>query len=179
MAEKKQILLIFGLLIVLVVVWIWVILLSPSEKSKEETLVSEVERGIEFKLLLDLAKEYETHKGSLAELSYQGDRDPFSLQKGKKEEGKKTASGIFETFTLKGILWDYQKPLAIVNGEVVKEGDMMEGVKIKQIEPNYVVLEAEGEEKVLFIEEIKVKQENKKIKMEGENGEKTAPVGVY
>lgn len=178
MGEKKQILLIFGLLIVLVLVW--VIVLNPPKKSKEETAASGGEHGVEFKVLLDLAEEYETHMGSLAGLSYQEDRDPFSLQKGHKEErGEKTASEIFKTFTLKGILWDSHKPLAIVNGEVVREGQVIEGVKIKRIEPNCVVLEAKGEEKILFIEDVKVEKENRKIKMEGENGEKTAPVGVY
>ncbi len=41
-------------------------------------------------------------------------------------------------FHILGILWSEDAPMAIINGEVAKEGDYIEGVKIEKIETESV-----------------------------------------
>ena len=175
MEEKKQIFTILALLVVLIVVW--VIVLNPPKKStKEEKAVAE-EEGLEFKVILEMADEYSKNVNDMLHLSFENIRDPFSLYGGQKEENE-TADRILTGLKLTGILWDNKKPLAIINSEIVREGGMMNGVKIKKIEQDHVVLVFEGEEWLLFIEGIQPKQNSSKTKMEGEEYEKGAPIGI-
>ena len=178
MNEKKQITIIIGLLIVLIIIWIFV--LQPPKKNPNNMNASEDESGLEFKIILEMAEKYFKNKEDMQEFSYEENKDPFSLEKRKVIGKEEITSILFEELTIKGIIWDSQKPLAIINGEVVGEGSIIKGMEIKRIEPNYVVLEAEGEEKNLFIEGVKgvEKEEDKKPKSEGITDEKDIPVFV-
>ncbi len=180
MKEKKLIFIIGGLFIVLIVVWI--IVLQPPKKNPQKTNTAAEESGLEFKILIEMVEEL-NNKEVVKELSYEENKDPFSLSERNVSGEEASASKVLK-LSLKGILWDSQKPLAIINGEVVKEGGTIKGIKVKRIEPNYVVLEVEGEEELLFIEGVKIegmKKEkgDKKIKTEGETDEKIAPIGIY
>lgn len=153
MNEKKQIIIIFGLLIVLIMLWIFV--LHPPKKSLDKMNVSGEETGLEFKIILETAEKYFKDKEGVQRFSYEEDKDPFSLERRKVLGEKEIASEFLKELTLKGILWDSKKPLAIINGEVVRKGSIIKGIEIKRIEPNYVVVEVEGEENFLFIEGVK------------------------
>lgn len=56
------------------------------------------------------------------------------------QEVEKTAPQLF----LNGIFFDEAQPYALINNQVVKRGDMIEGVNVVQILTNEVVLEFEG-----------------------------------
>lgn len=49
-------------------------------------------------------------------------------------------------FNLKGILYDQQKPMAIINNRIVEEGAVVGGAQILEIQPELVRLSREGEE---------------------------------
>lgn len=49
-------------------------------------------------------------------------------------------------FRLSGILYDNQKPMAIINNRVVEEGTLINGAELLEIQPNYVRLSLKGEE---------------------------------
>ena len=179
MNEKKRIIIIVGLLVMLVLVWIFV--LHPPKKNIDKTGVLEEESGLEFKIILEMAEQYIKDKESVQKFSYEEDKDPFSLKKRKVVGEEELASEFLKELTLKGILWDSKRPLAIINGEVVRKGSIIKGIEIKRIEPNYVVLEVEGEEKFLFIEGVKSieKEKDKKLKSEGITDEKDIPVLMH
>lgn len=71
--------------------------------------------------------------------SIQLKRDPFTAApivfKGNTQSG----------FALTGILWDKIKPLAIIDGEVVKKGDQLGGKTVEDIRQDMVIL-SDGQE---------------------------------
>jgi hypothetical protein len=50
------------------------------------------------------------------------------------------------SFNLSGILYDQQKPLAIINGSVMEEGSAIEEAQLLKIHSDYVLLSLEGKE---------------------------------
>ncbi len=54
-------------------------------------------------------------------------------------------------FRLKGILYDKEKPLAIINGRIVGENALIDGARLLEIQPHYVRLSFKGEELTLKI----------------------------
>lgn len=54
---------------------------------------------------------------------------------------------------LKGIIWDSQRPYAIIGDKVVIEGDYLDNKKVLKINKNSVVLDNNGRQEVLKIEE--------------------------
>lgn len=54
-------------------------------------------------------------------------------------------------FRLSGILYDSQKPMAIINNRIVEEGALINGARLLEIQPNYVRLSLKGEELQLKI----------------------------
>jgi type II secretory pathway component PulC len=153
--------------------------LQPSKKGDKKMNISEEESGLEFKVIIEMAEKYFKDKEAVQEFSYEGDKDPFSLERRKVIGGK--TSYLFGELTLKGILWDSQRPLAIIDEEVVREGSIIKGMKIKKIEPDHVVLEVEGEERLLFIEGVTdmEKKEDENPKMEVMPDEKSDSVFIY
>lgn len=49
-------------------------------------------------------------------------------------------------FKLTGILYDEQKPMAIINNRVVEEGALINGAELLEIQPNYVMVSYKGKE---------------------------------
>ena len=52
-------------------------------------------------------------------------------------------------FRLNGILYDKEKPLAIINGHIVEENALINGAKLLEIQPNYVRLSFKEKELTL------------------------------
>lgn len=52
-------------------------------------------------------------------------------------------------FGLKGIFWDDARPFAIMGDKVVVEGDSVDGKKVKKINRDSIILEDNGEEKII------------------------------
>jgi hypothetical protein len=52
---------------------------------------------------------------------------------------------------IKGILWSGREFFAIVNGEVRKKGDSIDGIRIKAIEEDRVILGYLGKEYTIFL----------------------------
>ena len=87
-----------------------------------------------------------------------GGRDPFvSLEKSmiEKEErkevkvkpAKKELSKLLVNIHLQGVIWSKNKQLAIINEQILKEGEEFKGFIIKKIMPQKVVLKY-GEEEI-------------------------------
>lgn len=49
-------------------------------------------------------------------------------------------------FKLTGILYDEQKPMAIINNRVLEEGALINGAELLEIQPNYVMVSYKGKE---------------------------------
>lgn len=56
--------------------------------------------------------------------------------------------------SLKGIIWDSQRPFAIIADTVVVEGDYIDNKKVIRIDKNSVTLDNNGKEEVLRLEEL-------------------------
>ncbi len=54
-------------------------------------------------------------------------------------------------FHLSGILYDQQKPMAIINQRIVGEGALVNGAELLEIQPNHVRLSLKGKEFTLKI----------------------------
>lgn len=54
-------------------------------------------------------------------------------------EAKVSVTGLYK-LTLNGIVWDEENPRAIINGQIVSVGDVMEGITIVEIKKDGVVL---------------------------------------
>ncbi|MBI4707884.1 MAG: hypothetical protein HY761_08175 [Candidatus Omnitrophica bacterium] len=81
-----------------------------------------------------------------------GLRNPFKdiRDTGEKKNDKEKEKPVVEIplpkLTLQGIIWGGEFPQAIINNNVVKVGDMVEGVKVLNIDKNGVTLVFEGKE---------------------------------
>lgn len=85
------------------------------------------------------------------EYAADGLRDPFRPLIG--DNGPVSGPAVpAEGFTLQGILWSPASPQAIVNGQVVKPGDRVEGAEVAAIERRLVRLSIDGEERILTLE---------------------------
>ena len=62
-------------------------------------------------------------------------RDPFSKRSALLGGGE-----FISDFKLEGILWDESQPTAIINGEILKEGDKIGSAKIVQIQKDSVII---------------------------------------
>lgn len=73
-------------------------------------------------------------------------KNPFSPQhfNETKIEGKKEIE-------LEGIMWDNQKPFAVIDGAVLAEGDSLDGKKVIKIRNESVILDNQGRQEILKI----------------------------
>jgi hypothetical protein len=147
MNEKKQIIIILLLLLVLIAVW--VVVLRPPKKNADMVITEE--NGLELKVILEMAEKYFNEKETVQEFPYERSKDPFSIQKRNISEEQLPVLTL-EALVLQGILWDAKRPLAIVNGQTVREGDFIEEVQIRKIGKDHVVVGVGDNQKVLFIE---------------------------
>ena len=73
-------------------------------------------------------------------------KNPFS-PKHFKEQMIETKKEI----ELEGIMWDNQKPFAVIDGSVVAEGDFIDGKKVIRIHNESVILDNQGRKEILRI----------------------------
>jgi len=55
---------------------------------------------------------------------------------------------------LKGIIWDSERPFAIIGNSVVAEGEYIDNKKVLKINKRFVILDNNGKEEVLRLEEV-------------------------
>lgn len=70
-------------------------------------------------------------------------RDPFALP------GQEATAETGGQFILSAVIWDENKPLAVINGEVVSIGRKINGYTVKKINKENVVLAKDGEEQTV------------------------------
>jgi len=98
--------------------------------------------------------------GPAAGFAQEGRRDPFVplVRGGRFVTATKAATGI-EGVVLEGVLWDPDRPIAIINGELVGEGEIIDGFLVKQIGVDRVVLKAGDKEHTIpLIQEAVLKE---------------------
>jgi type II secretory pathway component PulC len=64
------------------------------------------------------------------------------------------ADQIIETkkeIELEGIMWDNEKPFAVIDGAVVAEGEFIDGKRVVRINNESVILDNQGREEILRI----------------------------
>lgn len=79
-------------------------------------------------------------------------RDPFSPLVSSSGEMLQASPSVLsaENISLEGIIWDPKGvSVAIINGTIVKEGDMVDTIAIKKIADNYVVVLIGDAEKII------------------------------
>lgn len=79
--------------------------------------------------LQEIASRREAQRERAAELGW--NRDPFVRGRG---------AGPMGGFTLSGILWDTQQPIAIINGEMLHVGQALDGYRVAEIAQDRVSL---------------------------------------
>jgi len=150
--KKKIVILIFLILILGGVVWSFVLgkpsfkevnVEFPSGALKKISTMGEHTKPEDLTIMVQqtsdsLAALLEREKG-IASFTYRslGRRDPMVPLVSKKVAGEKTD---IPKMLLTGIVWDKYYPLAIINDQVVRKGDVVDGVKIVGIKPDRVVV---------------------------------------
>lgn len=72
-----------------------------------------------------------------------GRDDPFVPP----QKGYRTSLPVTEKSQLEGIIWSEDKPMAIINGEIVGEGQIIGDKKIIKIEKDSVIVESQDGER--------------------------------
>ena len=82
-----------------------------------------------------------------------GHRDPFEpLVSPSGEPRTPRSGGATGSIHVEGVMWDAARPLAIVNGEVHRVGDEVEGYRVTAIRPgSIVVMGADNESMVVSV----------------------------
>jgi hypothetical protein len=138
MTKKEKIeYIITGILVVLLLLFSirMVVRVSRAKKRRPATKKEASDSGIIQKEMA-VATEKIVTKGKT--LSWR--HDPFGLAPSVREE--KEAGPL----KLEGVLWDKAAPLAIINGQILKKGENVDGRKIVEIGERHVIL-SDGEKK--------------------------------
>ncbi|MFC2140138.1 hypothetical protein ACFLQ1_00290 [Candidatus Auribacterota bacterium] len=77
------------------------------------------------------------------------DKKKWTGKKAEKKQ-KKYFNG-FKDIKLTGIMWDANAPLAIINGDLVKEGDTVDNAKVLKIEESQIIVEFNNKEYILYL----------------------------
>jgi len=165
MRVKKEVIIIAVLGSVLVLVWMWVLGIVPGKKRVRELVERPAAKEVSPQ---ELRKKAEQAALSLSNwlkkqgeidkrlVYHQGTRDPFFLLPKKKEKIIKESLPLQPPqLVLKGIVWDETKPLALINGLVVKEGDTIQGARIVKIDFERVAVQYRSKEFVIELIEWK------------------------
>lgn len=88
----------------------------------------------------------------------EGDRNPFMwppelIEKHRKLEDNNVKQ-IFEQLQLTGIIWDETEPMAIIDDTLVREGEWVNGVRVRTIFRNEVLLEQNSQHHFIKFEEL-------------------------
>lgn len=70
-------------------------------------------------------------------------KDPFTAYVAEVEGTEDVAT--LSDMRLEGIIWDENKPIAVINDKVMAVGDVIDGAVIKEIKQNEVVFEVNGQ----------------------------------
>lgn len=94
----------------------------------------------------------------IAESDGEPARNPFNWAPELIQERQPVESKIDErprvVFHLSGILWDEKQPVAIIDDLLLKEGDLVKGALVREINPDEVMLEQDGEFVTLRFKEL-------------------------
>lgn len=85
-----------------------------------------------------------------ATVRYEGQRDPFGVPAVRniiKPDVKNEISNI--SFALEGLLWETERPQAIINGKIVEKGDNVQGAEVLAIDKKGVRMRYKGQEFIL------------------------------
>jgi|GEM_PF-2607506 len=117
--------------------------LAGCDKAPQETTQPPESVPVKFKHGSSEQLKKEEVESLLNELKH---KNPFSPQhfNETKIEGKKEIE-------LEGIMWDNQKPFAVIDGAVVAEGDYIDGKKVINIQNESVILDNRGRQETLKI----------------------------
>ncbi len=88
-------------------------------------------------------------------------KDPFYLPPRKeipKNVPAKKEESPREEFSLSGIIYSNDKAVAIINGRILRKGELINGYTITEIFRDKVVLSGKGEEVVLGVEKFTIKE---------------------
>jgi DNA-binding transcriptional regulator YdaS (Cro superfamily) len=166
MRVKREFIVVAVLGLVLVLVWMWVLGIVPGNKTVREPIEKPVTGQVSPQ---ELRKKAEEAALSLSDwlrkqeeidkmlVYHEGARDPFFFLPKEREKIEKSLPLQPPKLVLKGIVWDETKPLALINGLVVKEGDTIQGATIVKIDFERVTIRYRSKE--FIIELIKWKGE--------------------
>jgi hypothetical protein len=134
--NKIQASILIALLVVCLLVWI-----LPSKRKAVEMSAKDL-RGVYYVEEFLPVNDFSEFKKSLEEKKpkIQWGRDPFQLSVDKTEEGE---------LRLSGVAVDEAGKIAIINNEIVREGDMILGAKVVEIKEDYVTIQKDGKTYVL------------------------------
>ena len=133
------ILIVFGTLL-----WIYPLLKDKSSTKQEkmdEYKILEVEGSISFESFLDYQKRLESKRSNIS-----WGADPFRIVRSGEEDGS-----YFGGVVLSGIAADDKGKLAIINEEIVREGDTILDIEILEITENNVKIKRKGKIFILNI----------------------------
>ena len=190
MTGENQKIVVFSLLGALVLAWLLVLGPLGGKKTTpaKQTTSQEEEEGLNK--ILKQQDSYQQTKEKIASFTYErSEREPFylieeivedtSLEEIVEKDSTPTIPQVsFANFKLTGIAWDPEDPLAIVNGKMVKKGTRIEGVTVKEILVDRVILECEGQKHILTMKE-KGKESKKTGEESEEEEEKTPPPTIF
>jgi len=140
MKEKRGVIIVVVLAIVLVGLWLWVLGIVPMKKTVRELIERPATVEVSPEELREKAEETALSLSNWLEkqekmdkmlVYHESRRDPFLLLVKAK---KKSLPVEPPKLVLKGIAWDETEPLALINDLVVKEGDTIEGARILKID---------------------------------------------
>ena len=171
MRVKREFIIIAVLGLVLVLVWMWVLGIVPGKKRVKGPIERPVTGQISPEELRKKAEQaalslsnWLKKQGEIEEMLayHEGARDPFYLSLKKKEEIKEEIKESLPLqppkLVLKGIVWDENEPLALINGLVVKEGDTIQGATIVKIDFERVTIQYRSQQFVIELIEWEKKE---------------------
>jgi len=147
LSQKEKIMLVLLIAGLIVLAFILIGNHNNSDKLAQVEIADKKEMHSQ-KIKQDIVQKVKKNKPREIESLLQGvgREDPFS-------PAKKQINLAPEQLNLVGILWDADKPLAVINDTVVAQGDMIRDKKVVKIEKETVILEEEGKEIKLRLRE--------------------------
>ncbi|MBA7679471.1 hypothetical protein ES703_87768 [subsurface metagenome] len=147
---KKGVIIVVVLAIVLVGLWLWVLGIVPIKKTVRELVERPAAVEVSPEELRKKAEETALSLSNWLEkrekldkmlVYHEGRRDPFVIPIKTKEKSLPVQP---PKLVLKGIAWDKTEPLALINGQVVKEGNTIGGARILKIDFDRVTVRYRG-----------------------------------
>lgn len=114
--DNKRLIVLIALIIVAIFVW-W------PKKERRKALVLPEQAPVSFKKAEPRIEPGPRKRTEFADWG----RNPFVWPKG--------SPGIISGLELSGIIWDSQAAYAVINGEIIYEGDTIAGKTLKRVEP--------------------------------------------